>query len=215
MNGNLAALALAVAAVVLPAAASAGTARSAAPVTLDVRDSEVVDVLRLLAAESGENLVAEASVAHVRISLHLRGVTFERALQTVVRAGGLALHRDGDVIVVGAAETMNRTYGDGGGGLETAVIRLENAHPGEVATGLRAVLPAGTVVMPDARSDSLVIEGERTVVERARRLCTALDVAVVGGGALGEATPIALKYLRPSEVMAQLKGVLPAGSYLA
>lgn len=185
-------------------------------IDLDVRNAEVVDVLRLLAVESGTNLVADASLPRVRLSLRLHGVTLARALSAVVKAGGLAIHRDGDVIVVGGVEAMNRAYGDDGGGLETAVVRLENAHPADVAVGLRAALPVGTVVVPDGRSGTLVIEGAHGVVERARNLAATLDVAVIGGGgALGTASAIPLKYLRPSEVTAQLKGMLPEGSYLA
>jgi len=197
-------------------ACGAGAARAATPVDLDVRDAEVVDVLRLLAVESGVNLVADASAAHVRVTLRLHGVSFERALETVVRAGGLAIQRDEGVIVVGAAERMNRAYGGAGGGVETAVLRLENARPAEVASDLRAALPLGTVVVPDARSGSVVVEGERGVVERARRLAEALDVAVIGGGgALGTPVAIALRNVRPTEVLAQLKGILPDGTYLA
>jgi len=201
-------------AVLLLMAGAVSPARANA-VNLDVRDADVVDVLRLLASESGTNLVVDASVPRVKISLRLHGISSERALDTVVRAGGLALHRDGGVIIVGATEAMNRAYGDDGR-LDTAVLRLENARPTDVAAGLRAALPLGTVVVPDARSGTIVVEGDRAVIERAQRLTSAWDVAVIGGGgALGGATAIPLRHLRPSEIAAQLKGVLPEGSFLA
>ncbi|TAM61466.1 hypothetical protein EPN52_02660 [bacterium] len=203
---------------VLPLAVLGGAGAStphSTRIDLDAREADAADVLRLLATESGVNLVADASLPRVRLTLRLRGVTFERALEAVAHAGGLAVHREQGLIVVGGVEALNRAYGGDGGGLETAVVRLENAHPVEVAAGLRAALPLGTVVVPDARSGTLVVEGEHGVVERARRLAATLDVAVVGGGgALGSASAIPLKYLRPSEVATQLKGMLPDGSYL-
>ena len=75
---------------------------SGAKVDLDVKGADVHDVLRLIADVGRVNLVVADDVRGT-ITLRLRGVPWDQALDVVARAKGLAVERDGAVLMVGAA----------------------------------------------------------------------------------------------------------------
>ena len=82
-----------------------GQASSQAPggrrlLSLDFKDADVLNVLRILHAESGQNIVMGPDVKG-RVSLSLRNVTWEQALDSVLEAGGLAkIQREGIIRIV-------------------------------------------------------------------------------------------------------------------
>jgi general secretion pathway protein D len=81
-------------------------------ITIDVHDALLSDVIALLAAESGANIVSDSSVKPDRVTLHLQNVTFDDALTVLVRSNDLQVRRQNGVMIVGTSESMNRRYGD-------------------------------------------------------------------------------------------------------
>ncbi|HET9492015.1 MAG TPA: type IV pilus secretin PilQ [Methylomirabilota bacterium] len=77
--------------------AQTATARPATrpPVTLEFKDADIVSLLRVLATEAGRNIVIGEDVKG-KMSISLRNVPWELALQTILEARGLeAIQRDG------------------------------------------------------------------------------------------------------------------------
>jgi type II secretory pathway component GspD/PulD (secretin) len=200
-------------ALLLAAPALAGAERF----SLDARDVDLADVIRLLGARGAQNVVADGSVKPQRVTLRLRDVTFGEALATVANAYGLGIHRDGHTYIVGDASSMSRRYPDETtpGASQTQVFSLARARPDEVVVALQGALPAGSVVVADRRTGSVLVTAAGATIERARRIIAAFDAPVVGaGGALTSAT-IALHNVRASEALKSLKGALPEGALLA
>lgn len=183
---------------------------AAAPgaITIDVRDVEIADVIALLAQESGQNVLAEGSIKPERMTLHLHGVTFEQALDAIVTAHGLHVRREGGILIVGSSETMDR-------GGETVLLPLAHAQAEDVAKEIAGTLPEGTVVVPDKRTSSLVVEGNATTIARASRLVAELDAAPPAQSEFAAARSYRLRYLRPADVVAKLKAILPDAIVLA
>ncbi|MEO7202495.1 MAG: secretin N-terminal domain-containing protein, partial [Candidatus Tumulicola sp.] len=194
---------------VLALAVFCWTAASAAQlISIDVRDVDITDAIALLASQSGVNVVSDGSVKPERVTVHLTNVTFAQALQAIAEAHGLRVRKQGDVLVVGAVQSMNRS-GDG------VVIALARAQPDDVARELESALPDGTVIVPDKRTGSLVISGDADTVARARRLIALLDVAPSLGARTTSTSVYRLRYLRADDVVAKLKTVAPDGVYVA
>ncbi|MFN2449201.1 MAG: secretin N-terminal domain-containing protein [Candidatus Baltobacteraceae bacterium] len=187
-----------------------------AAISIDVRDAELTDVIALLAAESGANIVADASLVPQRITLHLHGVTFGDALDVLVQSRSLQIRRIGGVLLIGTAESMSRRYGDTNDaqGSKTAVLALARAQPDDAAKELAAGLPPGTVLIPDKRTASIIVSGSAQTIARARVLLTALDAPNPETGTNG-AHVYRLRYAKPLAIAANLKGVLPDGSFVA
>ncbi|MDQ6943880.1 MAG: secretin and TonB N-terminal domain-containing protein, partial [Candidatus Eremiobacteraeota bacterium] len=110
--------------------------------TLEARDVDLADMIRLLGARSGQNVVADGSVKQQRVTLRLKSVTFDEALATLLAAYGLQTHRDGRVVIVGDAASMNRRFPDDAtlGGTQTAVFALAHARPDDVTASLQNAL---------------------------------------------------------------------------
>lgn len=68
-------------------------------ISMDFKDAEVVNLLRILAAESGRNIVAGDDVKG-RLSIALKNVTWEHALDTILEVRGLSkVERNGVIFV--------------------------------------------------------------------------------------------------------------------
>lgn len=175
-----------------------------ASISIDVHDVAIPDVIALLADESGINVVTDSSVKADRITLHLHDVSFDDALAAIVAAHGLRTYHQGDVLIVGSAETMNRRG-------NSVVLRLSHARPDEVAKEMSGALPEGTVVVPDARTGSVVISADNDTIARARQLAYALDSDGFARGAALQTRSYPLRFLRPDDVVAKLKSVVSSG----
>ncbi|MBX3191490.1 MAG: secretin and TonB N-terminal domain-containing protein [Labilithrix sp.] len=72
-----------------------------APVDLDLKGADLQNVFRLLADVGHVNIVVDGDVAGT-ITLRLRRVPWDQALDVIARAKGLFVERDGNVIFVRA-----------------------------------------------------------------------------------------------------------------
>lgn len=186
-------------------------------ISIDVHNAELTDVISLLAAESGTNIVADSSIKPETVTLHLHDVTFEDALSVLVQAHGLQVRRENGILIIGTSESMNRRYGDANDprSARTVVLTLTHASPDDVAKELAAGLPDGTVIVPDKRTASVIVTGSADTITRTRKLVAALDAPAYSANSNNLAHVYQLRYLKPSEIKSSLKDVLPDGSYVA
>jgi len=80
-------------------AAPQGARYRGAPVDVDFKSVDLQDVFRLLADVGKVNIVVAGEVSGT-ITMKLRRVPWDQALDVVAKAKGLALERDGNVILV-------------------------------------------------------------------------------------------------------------------
>jgi type II secretory pathway component HofQ len=125
-----AAILIALTGVAPPAAAASSPVPEAkstfrgSPITIEVRDADVRDVLRLIASASGFNLAVSSKVTE-RITLSLVDVPWDQALDVVLATARLHAERNGNVLSV-------TTLSDFVAGLaaEAQVRRLSGATAG-------------------------------------------------------------------------------------
>ncbi len=180
-------------------------------VSLDVHDAPLADVVAMLSTAAGTEIICDGTLQDRRVTIILRGTDAWQALRAIVAAEHLQLHRVGGIYIVADGDVANRS--DGGTdplGPQTAVLRLEHASPDETAKELLAALPVGTIVIPDARTRTLLVSGDRAALERARRLGAALDIP--------EAAPdrrivtVRCRYLSADDAADAVRRVAPAGA---
>jgi type IV pilus assembly protein PilQ len=83
-----------------PAPPASAPASGEKLISLDFKDADVVNLLRILAAESGRNIVSGDDVKG-RVSISLKNVTWEQALDTILEVRGLAkVEKDGVIRIV-------------------------------------------------------------------------------------------------------------------
>jgi len=170
---------------------------SRAPITLDLHDAEMPNVLRLLAKQNDLNIVASPEVKGT-ITVTLRDVTLREALDNILHANGYTYVLDGDVILVKP---------DGGFDLRekvTKVYRLKYIDAFKLEDAVRDILskdarvkvfagnfqsrssreanPAAAVVsgtnanQPQGRSSTLIVTDLPTNIAQIDRLVEMLDV---------------------------------------
>ncbi len=88
-----------------PAAPQTPPASGSKLITLEFKDADVINLLRTLAAEGGRNLVAGDDVKG-KVSVSLRNVTWEQALDTVLEVKGLEKVERAGVIRIVSSEQL-------------------------------------------------------------------------------------------------------------
>jgi len=203
---------LAAAIAALAIACGTGPLAAAGPISLDVRDLDIYDAVRLLSTQAAVNVVVDSSVAHHPVSLRLQHVSFAEALATLTAANDLAAVHLNNVIYIGTNEAMNRRYPSGTTGTRTVLFNVKNGAPDDIAKSLIDALPKGTLVVPDRRTANIIVTGSATTVARARDLVAALDET---SGLSNVVVP--MRYVKASDalkaVQATLQVTAPASAY--
>ncbi|MBV8353720.1 MAG: type II secretion system protein GspD, partial [Candidatus Eremiobacteraeota bacterium] len=151
------------------------------------------------------------------MTLRFRNVGVDEALAALARAYDLQVRRDGTILLVGAAGSMNRRFGNSDQPLatRTTVFALHNARPEELVKPLTDALAPGTIVVADKRTASILITGSQATIDRARALVVALDGVSADGTGTHSTRALPLRHLRATDAMRLLKGFLTDGSVAA
>jgi len=104
------------------------------PITLDADDASLPAVLKILAEKGDLNIVTGPGVSAGKITIHLKDVPVEQAVNLVVRAAGLAYERIGNSILVADAKALRDETG-----LSSYTLTLQYADATEVAAALKGL----------------------------------------------------------------------------
>lgn len=169
-------------------ATPAPAARAPAPtsprlISLDFKEADVVNLLRILAAESGRNVVIGEDVKG-KMSITLRNVPWELALDTILESRGLErVERDGVLRIVSSEQLAKE---------RAARYRAEETRI-KAETDIRAKIAEAELKEQEAQARKLA--AELAAAEAAAR------------GPLREET-IRLSYADPDDVARTLQGIL-------
>jgi type IV pilus assembly protein PilQ len=161
--------------------------------TLNFQDIETRAVLQLLAETSGRNIVVSDTVQG-NVTLRLRNVPWDQALDIVMTTKGLDMRQNGNVIIVAPAEEIAaRETAD----LEAkqAIAELEPMYSeflqvnyakasdlaslisGEGGAGNTLLSERGSIAV-DARTNTLLVQDTAERLQDIRRMVTTLDVPI-------------------------------------
>jgi type IV pilus assembly protein PilQ len=183
-----------------PAAAGFGTeapgyALSGAPqargytgrrITLDFHDIEIRNLLRLIADVSKKNIVVADDVSG-KVTVTLRNVPWDQALDLVLKSKGLGKEELGNVIRVAkyekiAEEQKARAEAEKARQptlpLKVRIIPVNFARAGEVAGRVKDVLTERGSVSTDERTNVLIVKDIQEALVRAEGLVRNLDTEI-------------------------------------
>ena len=152
-------------------------------ISLEFKDAEVVSLLRILAAESGRNIVIGDDVKG-RMSISLHNVPWTLALETILEARGLErLDRDGVIRIVSVDQLLKE---------REARAKIEEAK-------VKAEI--------EIRTKRAEAEAKELEVQQRKR---AAEAAIADAIARGPLTEVAIRmaYADPGEVANTLQGLL-------
>ncbi len=146
------------------------------PISINMKDVDVRDFLRLIHEISGLNIVVDPAV-HGAVTLVLDDVPWDQALALVLKNNGLVTEREGKVLRVMTVETAKREHEaraelakaeSVAGALQTVFRRLSYAKASEAAPILRHFLSPRGQISVDERTNTLIITDVPEVVARLR-----------------------------------------------
>ena len=147
---------------------STTAARSTKNVTLDFKDADVLNVLRIISMKSGVNIVAGPDVRGP-VTIRLTDVPWHKALEVVLKTHGFAYERDGNIIRVTTLNNLDMEA------LETEVFPLTYAQASEAKATLFSMLSKRGSMRADDRTNMLIVTDVPTNVYNIRRVMQRLD----------------------------------------
>ena len=158
-----------------PGGSSSYGSASAGTVTLDVKNADIVDVLKVLAEQSGQNIVATQNVKGTT-TVDLHNVPLKEALDLIVRTNGLDYRQVGNVYVVGTPADLSAQFGQSGQvATQSVAFPIKYANPADLAKQLATVIPANNFTV-DARTDTLLVTGTPDIIQSARNYLALSDI---------------------------------------
>jgi type IV pilus assembly protein PilQ len=156
--------------------------------SLNFQDIEVRSVLQLLADFTGKNMVVSDTVAG-RITLRLKNVPWDQALDIILKTKGLSLRENDNVILVAPTEEIaarekleleSTKQVQDLTPLRSDLIRMNFAKAADIAAILKAtenkLLSDRGNVTVDERTNTLLVQDIPTKLEEIRELVQRLDI---------------------------------------
>lgn len=158
-----------------PGGSSSYGSASAGTVNLDVKNADIVDVLKVLAEQSGQNIVATQNVkGTTTVALH--NVPLKQALDLIVRTNGLDYRQVGNVYVVGTPSDLAAQFGQAGQvATQSVAFPIKYANPADLQKQLATVIPPNNFTV-DARTDTLLVTGTPDIIQSARNFLALSDI---------------------------------------
>jgi type II secretory pathway component GspD/PulD (secretin) len=157
-----------------PVTASAAMRGSSTNVTINARNVNLSDLISLIATQAGINVVVDGAVTAKRVTLRLHDIPFADAMATIERGYGLSEAYDHGVLHVGPPDVINRMY-PASSSITQTVIPISNADANFVTQALQGVLPIGTIVVADPRTNTVLVKGDPNAVASAAEIVARLD----------------------------------------
>lgn len=136
-------------------------------VTLDADDANLPAVLKILAEKGDLNIITGPGVAAGRITIHMKDVPIEQAVNLVVRAAGLSYERIGNSILVADAHSLKEETG-----LSAYVVNLRFADAADVKQALRGLTDQIEV---DRGGNRLIIVTSPRVISEIEEIVAEMD----------------------------------------
>ncbi len=161
------------------------------PVTLQLRDANLIDVFRLIGEASGFNIVVGGGVEG-KITLSLKDVPWDQALDVVLQTMQLGAERNRNILRISSlaaltqekqAELAAKNAQAASAPRITKVFPISYADPKELteilskfgATGGADGMMSGTSIVVDNRTNSIIVQANMEVLERTAKLIEVLD----------------------------------------
>ncbi len=169
-----------------PAAQTASTGEkryTGQRISLDFKDADIKNVFRLLAEVSGDNIIVTDDVVK-KVTLRLVDVPWDQALDLLIQTNGLDKSRDGNVVRISTAARFKAESDQRAAAkkskeneeeLQTAYLSINYAKVKELVEKVKKVLTPRGDVVPDDRSNTLVVRDIKKGIDEANTIVSRLD----------------------------------------
>ncbi|HXB19833.1 MAG TPA: type IV pilus secretin PilQ [Candidatus Solibacter sp.] len=153
------------------------------PVSMDLKDVDLKDFFRFIKEISGLNVIVDPSV-HGTVTIDISDIPWDQALALVLRNSSLECELQGNVLRIAALDTLraeseSRKAQQDAQALQVPMQNftwyLSYAHAKDVVPVIKKFLSARGSVVPDERSNGLIIEDIPQTLPKVQSLLKELD----------------------------------------
>lgn len=137
------------------------------PITLNAKDANLSDVLKILADRSGMNFVSGEGVYREKVTVFLNQTPMDEAIDILVRAAGLSYEIVGNSVLIAESDKLQSDIG-----LMGYVIELRYAAAPEVAKMLSDI---SSKIKVDEAGNRLICFASPGVIDQVERIVQAVD----------------------------------------
>ncbi|MDP8265236.1 MAG: secretin N-terminal domain-containing protein [Candidatus Aceula lacicola] len=168
---------------------------------LELKDMDIVDVLKLISKKSGLNIVAGKNVKG-KVTIYLKSVGVRDALQIILESNDLAYVEEGGIIKVLTAQDFQQLYGyKFGQKTETKLVQLEYAKADEVLPVLGQMKSQLGTVTADTKSNTLIITDRPEKILLMEEVIRRADIPL-------STKVFSLRYAKADEVASKIQNLL-------
>jgi len=152
-----------------------GTIPSGKRISMDLKDADIGNVLRMLAFETGMNIVAGPNVTG-KVTVALRDVPWDEALRVILAAHGLSYRVEGSIIRVNTPEELVKmAEAEAASPVGTEIITLRYATAASLKASFESMISDRGQIQVEPRTNSLIVTDTLERRDRIRRLVEQLD----------------------------------------
>jgi len=145
-------------------------------ISLELKDMDVVEVLKIISKESGLNIVIGGNVRG-NVTMFLNDTKIKEAFETILESSNLAYEWKDEIIQVMTAQDYERVYGQSfNQKTEMKVFPLRYAQAEAVQASVDQIKSSIGKVMIDARANALVVSDVPVRLNQINQLVQKLDV---------------------------------------
>ncbi len=152
-------------------------------ISIDLKDADIVNVIRLIAEEADENIITSDDVSG-KVTLKLRNVPWDQALDTILKSKGYGTVREHNIMRIAPLERIQRERE-----LQLArkkaeeqveeptikMITVNYATASDLVARLKPILSGRGSIEVDTRTNTLIVDDIRHNVNRIVELTRRLD----------------------------------------
>jgi len=169
-------------------------------ITLDVKDMEITDVIRMIADQSGLNIITSKNVKGL-VTINLQSIPVEKALDAILKVNNCGYIKEGNIIQVYTFPELNQK--EQFSQLITRVYRIKHIKAIDLKPTLISLKSGRGRMEVEPRTNSIVV----TDIEESIR---AIEEAINEMDKKLETKAYRLSYANPQELQKTLQTIIPA-----
>ncbi|MBF0546603.1 MAG: hypothetical protein HQM08_19310 [Candidatus Riflebacteria bacterium] len=142
-------------------------------ISLDFRDADIRDIIKIIAQKSGANIIAEKSVRG-NVTVKLNDVYYEEAMNLISKTNGYAVRKIGNTFVLADEKKLVESFEKG----LTVTKRLQYAKAGDVSKIVTSAIKKDIKVATDDRINAVIVSGSKDMLDEVKKLIETIDTPV-------------------------------------
>ncbi len=136
---------------------------------MNFKNAEIVDVLRAIAEVADVNLITDSSVGGAT-TVHLKDITFQKALDLITQTRGLNYKWDENTIVVATPDRIETIYAN----IVTEFVAVNSNNIDDISVIIKDIFPDTQITVDNLRRQ-FILKGEKSRVNEIKEMITRLD----------------------------------------